>query len=282
VAEMVSDKVRLNGYLMGRTDAEYERLRNQARVLEPLTRRVLQRVGLGEGMSCLDVGCGTGGVVRLMGELVGPSGRVTGVDLDGKLGAQALGSLLWAGGCRFVFVQGDAAVMTEVRGQPFHLVFARLLLIHAADPTALLRRMFSWIRPGGWLVIQDYDLRALNLDAAGAAGEEFKRVVFGVFEAGGRDLQTGQNLPGYFAAAGLGDPDGTDVGGCLTPMADVVSMLEGVYHSVLPHALRLGLTTEARSRALLDQLAELRARNQGWGRWPLLISAWKQKPPASA
>jgi ubiquinone/menaquinone biosynthesis C-methylase UbiE len=274
---MTNPAVRPDDYIMGRTTAEYQRLRSQARALEPVTRRVLERVGVGEGMNCVDVGCGAGDVMRILAELVGPTGRVTGIDLDGRLGAQALAALGPVGGSRSTFVQGDAAAMAEVAGQPFDLAFARLVLIHAMEPAAVLRRMYGWLRPGGWLVVQDFDLQGVSLDAAGEAGQEFKRIVFGVFEAAGRDVQAGHHLPEYFAAAGLGSPDGTDLGGCLTPMAEAVSMMEGVYRSVLPHALKLGLTTEARSEVLLAELAAVGARNEGWGRWPLLISAWKRK-----
>jgi ubiquinone/menaquinone biosynthesis C-methylase UbiE len=49
-------------YVMGRATAEYQRLRSQARALEPVTRRVLERVGVGGGMRCVDVGCGAGDV----------------------------------------------------------------------------------------------------------------------------------------------------------------------------------------------------------------------------
>lgn len=55
-------------------------------------------------------------------------------------------------------------------------------------------------------------------------------------------------------------------------------MMEGVFRSVLPHALRLGITTEARSEMLLAGLAGLAPRDDMWGRWPLLVSAWKRKP----
>ncbi len=99
-----------------------------------------------------------------------------------------------------------------------------------------------------------------------------------MFEAAGRDPQAGQHLPAYFRLAGLGAPDGTDVGGILSPMAEAVPMMEAVYRSVLPQALKLGLTTEARSDALLAELRLVAAQDDAWGRWPLLISAWKRKP----
>lgn len=264
-------------YMMGRTEAEYERLRRQARLLEPATRRVLESTGIGPGMSCVDIGCGPGEVMRLMGELVGPSGRVVGVDLDAPLGAQALAMLRATGHSTFEFIEGDASVMGEPPGGHFDLAYARLVLIHSQDPVHLLRRMYGWLRPGGCLVVQDFDLKGLNVESAGEAGREFRRVAVGVFEATGRDPEAGQNLPYYFRAAGLGAPDGTDVSGILSPMTVLARMMEDVFRSVLPHALRLSLTTEAGSEALLADLARVGARDDEWGRWPLLISAWKRK-----
>jgi len=56
-------------YVMGRTSEEYQRLRRQAQAWEGVTRRVLQHNDLQAGMRCLDVGCGPGEVMRVMGEL---------------------------------------------------------------------------------------------------------------------------------------------------------------------------------------------------------------------
>src|SRR6266545_3768422 len=197
---------------------------------------------------------GPGEVMRLMGELVGAAGRVVGVDVGGALGSRAIAMLRGAGTARFEFVPGDALVVSQLAEGSFDLTYARSVLIHANNPAALLRRMYDWLRPGGCLVVQDFDLTGLNIDSAGKAGVEFQRVTVGVFEAAGRDPQTGQPLPAYFRAAGLGAPDGTDVSGILSPMAAAVPMMEAVYRSVLPQALKLGITTEARSDALLAEL----------------------------
>jgi tRNA A58 N-methylase Trm61 len=75
-------------YVLGRTTEEYDRLRGQAQILEPITSSVLEGAGLSVGMSCLDVGSGPGEVMRLMADRVGSSGRVVGLDVDGRLGAR--------------------------------------------------------------------------------------------------------------------------------------------------------------------------------------------------
>ena len=83
--------------MLGRTPAEYERLRAQARVWEAATGRLFDRVELAPGSRCLDAGCGPGETMRLMAQRVGPSGRVIGIDVDAALGAQALAMLHAAG-----------------------------------------------------------------------------------------------------------------------------------------------------------------------------------------
>src|SRR5262249_58779184 len=77
-------------YIMGTTQEEYTRLVRQALLYEPFAIAVFDRVHLGAGMSCLDVGSGPGEVMRLMAERVGPKGRVVGTDVDEKLGVIAL------------------------------------------------------------------------------------------------------------------------------------------------------------------------------------------------
>jgi hypothetical protein len=50
-----------------------------------------------------------------------------------------------------------------------------------------------------------------------------------------------------------------------------------VYCSVLPLALQFGLTTKERSEWFCEQMQSPDLANS-YFRWPLLISAWKQKP----
>ena len=138
-----------DGYVLARTSAEYQRLRRQAQLWEQVTAQVLDRVGVGAGMHCLDVGCGPGEVMRLMAERVGASGRVTGLDNDGRVGQEALEVLRATVAGQFEFIQADAEATGEPPGGPFDLVYARLLLFHLRDPLAMLRKMYAWTRPGG-------------------------------------------------------------------------------------------------------------------------------------
>jgi ubiquinone/menaquinone biosynthesis C-methylase UbiE len=191
-------------YVLGRSPEEYERLRRRARMWEPESERLFDRVGLGPGDSCLDVGCGPGETMRLMAERIGPAGRVTGIDLDAPLGAQAVEMLGAAGhrNCNFEVV--DVESSTDVPGGPFDLVYARLLLLHLDDPVAVLRRPWSLVRPGGHLVLQDYAVLSDTVVPEHDAAEELMRVARETMRLGGRDLDIGLRLPDLHLRAQVG------------------------------------------------------------------------------
>jgi ubiquinone/menaquinone biosynthesis C-methylase UbiE len=68
-------------YVLGHSAQELQRLTLQARLLAPITRRLLLAAGVASGMRVLDVGSGMGDVAFLAAELVGPAGHVVGADL---------------------------------------------------------------------------------------------------------------------------------------------------------------------------------------------------------
>ena len=268
-----------NHYALARNLEEYERLRAQARVWESATGRLLDQVALAPGASCLDAGCGPGETMRLMAQRVGPRGRVTGVDIDLPLGMQALEMLHSAGHHQCSFAPADLAAGGKIPGEPFDLVYSRLLLFHVPERVAVLRRLWDAVAPGGHLLVQDYDLRGVGTEPALDSGDECLRVVEGAFAAAGCDVHVGARLPELFAQAGIGRPDGTDVAGLLEPLAKAQRMLTGVYAGVLSTAITHGITTEERAAAWRSEIARDAERFPDRPTlWPLLIGAWKRKP----
>jgi trans-aconitate methyltransferase len=268
-------------YALGYTPQEYERLRAQARMWEVATGRVLDQVGLLEGASCLDAGCGPGETMGLLAQRVGPEGRVLGVDVDPAIGAMAVEMLNGRGYGHCAFCAHDLTADVPVPGAPFDLVYARLLLFHLPQRVAVLARLWDAVAPGGHLVVQDYDLRAVSVLPELASVDEAGRVIIGAFGAAGADVQTGARLAQLFAQAGAGTPDGTDVTGRIEPFGTGRLMLESVFRSLLPVALAQGVTTEnaaAAAQAALIRDAALFADRPML--WPLMIGAWKRKGPA--
>ena len=123
------------------------------------TARVLAGAGLAPGMRCLDVGCGPGEVMRLMGRQVGPTGRVVGLDIDAALGAYCRRDACAPRGRRTsASPPPTSPAATRCPARRSTSSSPGFLLIHMTDPVAVARRLAALVAPGGKLVLMDYDL----------------------------------------------------------------------------------------------------------------------------
>jgi len=69
---------------------------------------MLERIGVAPGWRCLDLGCGSGGMLELLSVRAGPTGRVIALDADAVLLAHARMHARDRGLGNLEFVQGDA------------------------------------------------------------------------------------------------------------------------------------------------------------------------------
>ena len=265
-----------DGYVHTRDVDEYQRLRAQAMMWQRATEEVLDRIGLAPGMSCLDVGSGPGEVMRLMADRVGPQGRVTGIEIDGALGAQALADLRAQGGTSFEIIAANMLELDQVPGAPFDLTFCRLFLMHMQEPVAALEKMLYWTKPGGTVVAQEFDFGAIAVEPLCPAMAEFNRVFEGVFRGHGRNLRAGRQLPAQFEAAGLGLPGGTNAEAKFLPLKDLAQMLIGVYQGLFAAAAELGIADATRAEAFKADMEEAASDGRYYCLTPILIGAWKR------
>jgi SAM-dependent methyltransferase len=258
-------------YVLERNRAEYERLCEQARMWEPATTRILDRIGLAPGATCLDAGCGPGEAMRLMAER---GARVTGIDVDADVGAYAIERLHAAGHRDATF---EAVGVEHVTGA-FDLVFARLLLLHVADHAATLNRLWDRVAPGGHLVVMEHDMGDVAVVPSLPSTDEFFRVVLNTFARGGSDIELGRKLPLLHEQAGIGTVDGADVTGRLESLNVDGPMYDAIFRSMLPAAIRLGVTTAERGKAWFTEFArDVAEHGERRAVWPLMIGTWRRK-----
>jgi SAM-dependent methyltransferase len=227
-------------------------------------------------MSALDVGAGPGAVMRLMANRVGPQGRVTGIEIDAKLGAQALADLRAGGGAEFQLIDANVLDLDKVPGGPFDLTYCRLFLMHMQDPVAVLEKMLEWTKPGGVVAAQEFDFGAIAIEPPCPAMAEFNRVFEGVFRGHGRNLREGRQLPAQFEAAGIGLPDGTLTEAKYLPLKDMAAMLIGVYQGLFASAAELGIADPMKAETFKVEMAEAGEDGRYYCLTPILIAAWKR------
>jgi trans-aconitate methyltransferase len=265
-------------YVLTRTSEEYQRLRRQARIWEAATKRVFDQLGIQRGMKCLDVGCGPGETMRLLGELAGPEGEVVGIDSDGQLGAEALADLQSTGTSRYRFIEADVTAPDFHLDEQFDITFARLFLLHMRDPQAVLQRIVGWTRPGGYVVLQEPDMTVIKVFPHLNGWSDFMNVLLGSFSGRGRDPGIGTKLPTMLRYAGIRNPIHTDISGKLTTFQDASPMLLSTFQSLIPQAIELGLITAERAQRVVKEIeAETRSDVPHTTCWPILAAAWAQK-----
>ncbi len=270
----MSDAANSDGYVLSREASEYERLKAQSAIWAPLTGRVLDAAGLGPGMNALDAGCGPGEVMRLMGRRVGPTGRVTGIDIDAGVGAYGLSRLEAEEEGVFAFHPADLTKDDPVPGAPFDLVYCRFLLIHMDDPVAMVRRLAGLVKPGGTLVAMDYVMDTIRVAPDNAVLSRGVAVMNGVFAAAGRPLDAGVRLAEWFVAAGLPMPHGTDIEGRLELIGGEEPMLARTLQALAGPAVALGVADAAEMAALPGQIRAVAARREHVFHWPTVTAAW--------
>lgn len=263
-------------YVLARTSTEYERLAAQAQIWAPATRSALSRAGLAVGMRALDVGCGTGAAMLLVADAVGPSGRVTGIDSDAALGAEALSRLRATGPDVFEFVAGDLGAATPIDGRQFELVLARLLVIHTPDPIEALQRLWQWVSPGGVLLVMDYDMTASRPLPAHPVATRAIALMCDLYRALGKDVEIGSRMPELFRRARVGLPDGCDVWSHIRPNDGGGGMVRTVLSSLRNASLAGGHVDAATLDQMETELAAI-APDQYLIRMPDMVATWKRK-----
>jgi SAM-dependent methyltransferase len=132
--------------------AEQAALRFQVleRHYDPHTFAQLDRAGVGPGMRCLEVGAGGGSVAVWLADRVGPTGSVLATDLEPRLMADLDGR------SNLDVVRHDI-LRDDLPGAAFDVVHARLVLLHLPERRYALERMIAALRPGGLLVVEEFD-----------------------------------------------------------------------------------------------------------------------------
>jgi 2-polyprenyl-3-methyl-5-hydroxy-6-metoxy-1,4-benzoquinol methylase len=109
----------------------------------------LESLGITSGWDCLEVGGGGGSIARWLSQRVGPQGSVLATDIHPDRMYGASGNLE---------IRRHNIVTDDLPTEHFDLVHARLVLIHIPERHRVVRRILSSLKPGGVLLLDEFDL----------------------------------------------------------------------------------------------------------------------------
>jgi SAM-dependent methyltransferase len=263
-------------YLLGHSKQELDRLRVQARLINPITRQFFTEAGIAPGMRVLDVGSGAGDVAFLAAELVGPTGWIVGVDRSATALAVAGARANEQSLRNVTFLIGDPTEMTFE--QPFDAVVGRYVLMYQADQVRMLSKLKTLLRPGGIVVFHELDARGVRSEPPVPL---FDRLCGWVVEAqsrSGADTRMGIKLHSRFLAAGLAAPTmrlHSVIGGGANG-SDQLHLITDLAMSLASEIERLGLATADELESLAERVGQEMIKSQSVIIGPAEIGAWSQ------
>lgn len=244
---------------------EAERIDAAALVYDPVTTSRLRALGSGPGGRCLEVGAGTGTVVRWLLERAGAA-EVVALDRD-------TGGLETLADPRVQLVTADLRDENLDLGG-FDLIHARFVLMHLPERRQLVSRLARWLNPGGWLVLGDAVEVPNPLDASSA----YRRTMDAMWQALrttiGTDTSDIPAYPHFLREEGL-----QNVGGelrCPPLVADgpLARFWSETWNRMRPALEETGRVDSAVIDEAVAYLASPRLAELG----PGLMIAWGQRP----
>jgi SAM-dependent methyltransferase len=232
-------------YVLGHSDRELDRLKAQARLIDPITRRFFREAGVAPGMRVLDVGSGAGDVAFLAADVVGDTGEVVGVDRVPSALAVARARATARSLRNVVFREGDPGEMTFER--PFDAVIGRYVLQFQKDPATMLRKLAAHVRPGGLVVFHEIDWGGVGSYPPAPTYDRCCRWGVDTLRLHGTETRMGAKLHSTFVGAELRPPSmrlEALIGGGANS-SDPLHLIADLVATLLPEMERLGVATAA-------------------------------------
>lgn len=266
---MSSDAAHQMEYVLGTGLDELARLGLQHRLWSDATCEAWKRAGFALGSRVLDVGCGPGHASMDLGQLVGPEGRVVGVDesaafiehLNEQARVRGLGQV--SGAVGDVQRLGDVAEVRRDSGG-FDGAYARWVLCFVAEPSRVIEGVAGALKRGGVFVVHDYfNYTSMTAGPRETWHDALVSATAASWRTRGGDPDVCARLPRLFDEAGMEVIDlrvhqriargGEDHFGRRDPM---LAWITSWWRTFAPKLAAMGLITSDQHRAAMEGLAK--------------------------
>jgi SAM-dependent methyltransferase len=152
------------------------------------------------GEHIVEVGCGSGALCRLVASGLLPGGELLGVDVAPEMVAAAR---TLAGQQMHIRFEVGAGAALPAEDATYDAAFGARLLLHVADPAPIVVEMVRVVKPGGRVVLMDWDFETVTVTHPDR--ELTRRLLHWRCDHHGGNNWSGRRLLGYALAAGLRD-----------------------------------------------------------------------------
>lgn len=250
-----------SSYLADQHVGQLARLRTLERAFDPLSQAVFDQLGLSGKPTILDLGAGAGSLAAWLTKRY-PDATVIATDIDIRF-------LTDIPGLRVIT---HNAATDDFPAASFDVVHARAILCHLPEREDILTRAVTWVRPGGWLVIEDVSLQP-SLSTTNPLLRKVAQAGITLLEQSmGSDMLWADTLPTRLRDLGLSNIDHRTLEGRIGDGSPADTFWAATTAQAGPALLKRGLLTQKD----LDDMASLRADPTFTDAALTLVSTWGQ------
>lgn len=193
----------VSDYALALSAVEVERYHVMAEVARRSEARQWATIGIADGASVADVGCGPGAVSALVARLVGPAGQVWAVDREPQALATAA-QLAAELGLTNLRCHAGGADATGLAPSAVDVVMMRHVLAHnGGREQVMVDHLATLVRPGGSVYLVDVESGGIRLQPPDPDLVDLGERYCAFQTARGNDLSVGLRLDELIQTAGL-------------------------------------------------------------------------------
>jgi ubiquinone/menaquinone biosynthesis C-methylase UbiE len=169
--------------------------------VQEVNQKLCQAVAAKPGERLLEVGSGSGVLCRMLAPQLQQAGCIVGVDISPEMTAEARKYALSAGIHAGIAFETGAAEALPYSDASFDGAIAVRLLLHVSDPDLVIREMARVVKPGGKILVMDWDFDTVTVDHPDR--EQTRRLLHWRSDQHGGNNWSGRQLWRRMQVAGL-------------------------------------------------------------------------------
>lgn len=244
---------------------ERQRLALMSSLLDPIERTYIERLGVGPGWRCLELGCGNGTIACALAERVAPNGHVIASDIDLSYMLHLQQPCLEV---RRIDVLQDV-----IEESSYDFVVARALLHHVTPAREALKRMASALKPGGVLLSIEPDMLPCTVTRPDSMHMFWQGWLKWSVESG-IDYFVGRKIPAWLDSLGLEDVAGEGNIAHFNGGSDWATYWSETIQELAPSLVKSGSVTEK----MLEEFRDDFENPHYWTSVITFTASWGRKP----
>ena len=244
-----------NPYILHTGKAAEKTLELQHRILVKDSIEHLRKAGLKLNQVVWDVGCGSGAMTEHIARQVGKKGHVYALDISQdqiNVTKQRLETICLT---NVTFINADIGDVDLSLGKA-DIIYSRLLLMHVKDPQSVIEKMYSFLKPGGHLALQESIMSTAHTCPESSAMKKHVKILTSLGKHKGVDFDVGIKLTDLCVASGFKQIESYFLQPRLT-VQEAEPMILGRSAEWEKEAIKLGITTEEEMEELKKDFKDM-------------------------